>query len=213
MEKGAFLNLRGKKKNKQTNPQNFPREFLSKSQCLLSAWAWNCPGWEGYTSQNHPVVGQIILGKLMLTRGGQWELKPAHPFSKPCTLAAAGIREEVATSFTAIVLIYTMTLLSLCGCPCGSCFFPGEWIRHRCPIKWQKGRWKNLERITRHIGKRLLFLFWMFHPERQLRLSLRSLSHQVTGETYIQSSPSLPSTCDRGSSFLHYPLSFFFFSF
>ena len=66
---------------------------------------------------------------------------------------------------------------------------------------------------TCHTGKRLLFLFWLFHSERQLRLSLRSLSHQVTGETYIQSSPSLPTLhMWRGPSFLHYPLSFFFLS-
>ena len=40
------------------------------------------------------MVGNIILGKDMLTRGGQWELKPAHPPSKPCTLAGGGIRDE-----------------------------------------------------------------------------------------------------------------------
>ena len=84
------------------------------------------------------MVGQIILGKDMLTRGGQWELKPAHPLSKPCTLAGGGIPDEVATSFIAIVLIYTMTLLSLCGCPHGSCFFQLNGLDTGIPLNGRK---------------------------------------------------------------------------
>lgn len=61
-----MIDLRGKKKK---NSQNFPREFLSGFKRLLHTCAWNHPGWEGYTSQDHPVVGQIIHGKEVLTRG------------------------------------------------------------------------------------------------------------------------------------------------
>lgn len=149
----------------------------------------------------------------MLTRGGQWELKPAHPPSKPCTLAGGGIRDEVATSFIAVVLIYTMTLLFLCGCPCGTCFFPAEWIRHRCPIKWQKGRWKNLERIT-HV---ILVKDCCSYFDVSLRKAIKAVAEvtESSGHRWtihsIQPFPACPPhvTKDLVSSIIHCP--FFFF--